>query len=239
MNREMLLESNNIHFEPTLKNISQMAARLFSSSEEPFVDDFPQNDSEINNMNKSISNSTHDDDDSWRDVKKIFETFNKQMVPRQTSSLNQQPKIINKITDEQSLSKDQNNKFYCHKNPGISRAAKNSDNVEILQAVDCGGTNSNKENIHDSTDQSPSGGLASKYQLPNSNCSKQEGRNNIEHIKTHSMNTSSFGQVAPITTVPTTIDNSKQTLPLYDQANRVRQVNVEMFTVTLKQANQK
>lgn len=201
MNREMLLESNNIHFEPTFKNISQMVAKLFNSSDEPFVDDFAPNDAEIKNMNISIARLPHDADGSWRDVKKIFETFNKQTVTPQTSSKNQQQ---NTHKDEHLLSKDQNNKLHQH---------KNLDNYNAIKNIDCEETNSNKENIHDSVDQSS----ASTHQLLNSKCSIQGSRNNIETIKS--------------------IDDSKQTA--YDQTNRVRQVNVEMFTVTLKHTNQK
>lgn len=219
----MLLESNNVHFEPTLKNISQIAAKLFSSCEEPIVDDFPQDDGATANTNDTIADAAHDDDGSWRDVKKIFETFNKQMDTAQTSNRSQQQKTLNECKGERLLTKSQSNKPPYYKDFNNFKSTKSVDTMKSVEDVESNDLNSNKENRQDSVDQLSG--------------STQGSRNSSEHTKYYNINTPSSVEVVSPITVPTYIDNSKQTVRLNDQTNRVRQVNVEMFTVTLKHAN--
>lgn len=218
----MLLESNNILFEPTLKNISQMAAKLFGSSEEPIVDDFPQDDGGTSNTNDSIANAAHDDDGSWKDVKKIFETFNKQVVAAQASNRNQQQKTLVESKEERLFSKGRSNKLLYQKDFDNFKATKSDGTSKSVEDVENEEFNSNKENRQGSVDQ-----------LQSLNGS----RNNGEHIKSHNINTPSSVQLVSSTAVPNHNDIWKQTARLNDQTNRVRQVNVEMFTVTLKHAN--
>lgn len=222
MNREMLLESNRIHFEPTLKNISQMASKLFSSSEEPLVDNFPQNGDEMNNINTSIIKTAYDDDGGWKDVQKIFETFNKQVVTPQNSNKNQEQKTVNDSKADYALSKDQTNKLHFKATKSVGTA------VEAVHDVECVGMNSNKENIHDSVVQKRSEKISAPltFQLTNST---QE--NIVGPVKLSNINTPSSVQIDTSTKDP------KQTATLNNQSNRVRQVNVEMFTVTLKNTN--
>lgn len=230
MNREMLLECNNIHFESKLGNIRQMASKLFSSGAKPFVDDFPQDGIEMSNMNVSNDGDDEKTDGSWKDVKKIFETFNKQMVTPQTSNHNQQQKILNERKDGHSrkLIKDQNTKLSHRKN--FDQATTEISTSEAVHDVECGETNANKENILDLIDK-----RSPQYRHQSSNCSIQESRIKIETIQ--STNGSASSSAQSYTPVSTFVDNSKQDSSLYDQSNRVRQVNVEMFTVTLKRSD--
>lgn len=196
-----------------------MAAKLFSSSEEPDVDDFPQGEGVSSNTNNSMASSAHNDDSSWGDVKKIFETFNKQLVTAQASNQSQQQKILIENKKERLLSKSQSNKLVHFK------TTKGVDTMKLktVENVQSEELNSNKENTLDSVDQS---------RILNN--SIHGSRNNSEHIKSLNILTPS---VSSCTTVSTYIDNSKQTARSNDQTNRVRQVNVEMFTVTLKHGN--
>lgn len=237
MNREMLLESNNIHFESKLRNIRQMASKLFSLSEEPFVDDFPQDGVEVNNIN-ILNDDDEKNDHSWRDVEKIFETFNKQIDTPQILNQNQQQKLLNERKDGHShrkLIKDQNNELHHRKDKATTPKIYTS---ETVHNVESGEMNANKENIRESIDQRTSADLAPPHQLQNSNCSVQESRFKIKPIQSQNINSSSSSvQAVPSKPVPTIFDSSKQASSLYDQSNRVRQVNVEMFTVTLKRTD--
>lgn len=205
----MLLESNNIRFEPTLKNISQMAAKLFGSNEEPMVDDFPQDDAGTSNTNDPIDNNG---DGSWRDVEEIFETFNKPVAICQALRRSQQRETLIESKEEQS------DKLAHHKDFDDFKATKR---VGIMKSADDVGSDelsSNKKYRLDSTDQ-----------LQNL---KGSG-NNCEHLKSPK-NIPSSVQVVSSTTVPNQVDISEQTARQNDQTNRVRQVNVEIYTLTLK-----
>lgn len=215
----MLLESNNIHFESKLGNLRQMVPKLFSSNEKPIIDDFLQDDVETNNMNMSNDDDGGNSDGSWNDVKEIFETFNKQTVIPQTSNQGQQRKLLDERQNRHSLRqmvKDQNNKLHHSKD----KATKEICTPESVYEVERGEENANKENIRDPNDQRTSSDLASQYQLQSSNYSGQGSGKNVESIQTQNKNIPSSSSV--------------QASTVGDQSNRVRQVNVEMFTVTLK-----
>lgn len=226
----MLLESNNINFEPKLQNIRQIASKLFSSGEEPLVADF-LNDT-INDMDNSLAKHNEESDGSWKDIKQIFETFNKQTDAPRTSIPDQQQQIIlteNKV--QHSHNQPHYDKSFITQNVGGK-----INTVQTVQDFENREMNANKENIHGSIDQGTSASLSSQSSLQNSSCSVKgsEIETEAEAIQLQNKATSPSTQIIPITSFPNRFDDSKQVSSLNDNPNRVRQVNVEMFTVTLK-----
>lgn len=239
MNLEMLLETNNIRFDSKLGNIRQMVSKLFNSNEEPIVDNFSLDGVEINNINiPNFHIHGEKTDGSWIDVKNIFETFNTQTITHQTSSQNQQQKLSDERRNQQSLRKllkDQSNKLDHRKD--FDEARMEDHTSETVYDTECGEMNANKENMRDSIDPRASAGLTSKSQLQNSIYSIQESKVKAEPIHLLNENIFSSVQSGSSTRISPSRDNSKHAPSLLDQSNRIRQVNVEMFTVSLKRSD--
>lgn len=218
MNREMLLESNNIDFEPKLQNIGEMASKLINSGQEPLVDDV-SNDG-INNMNTSIANHNEETEGSWKDVMQIFETTNK-------------PKNASKTTNYKVQQSHNQNKH--SKGIDSQKAVKKIDTIETVQDVDYRKTNANKENIDATISPNILVSSSSQYPLQSSYCSIQ-GKSNIDTETIQSQNGAAppTRQSVSLTSFPSSTNDSKPVSSINDHPNRVRQVNVEMFTVTLK-----
>lgn len=233
MERELLLESNQIHFEP-LHNIRQMVSKLFSSSEEPLLDDNSSGSIDTNNMTVPIDSLIHNGaekiDDSWRDVNKIFETINKQMVRSHSTSQYLRQNIINGNEDGHrlnSLIPSQSNKHHYAKSSGSRKVTTTLDSVQIDQKEVHGETDANKENVTGVRDRKAADAVASRT----ADCAKQRSKIESEPNQTRNGNMASSQST---TLVPCDFSNSKQDQFLNEQSNRVRQVNVEMFTITLK-----
>lgn len=231
MNREMLLENNNIHFEPKVQNIRQMASKLFSSSEEPLVDDLPFTVFDIN-VNAAMHSDNNETDTNWTDVKEIFDNFNKPIITSQTTVQNKE--IFNKHEDgfPHKLISDPNSKIHGN---GFNMEKKPSivDTVGALKSSPYREIHANKENIEDSVDRRASNSVESSYKSQFSGCSEQGNKIKSKVIQLKNENTLSSEQDVFSISVSSLINLNEAPIT-NDHSNRVRQVNVEMFAVSLK-----
>lgn len=229
MDREMLLESNNIHFEPTLQNVRKMATKLFGSTEQPVTDELSLNNSNMDKKSVSIAGPSHDDagknEDSWRDVENIFENLNNAAITSSSSE-----KLSNEIEDVSQfndLKTNQNNKIVHNQN---SKTARDEiDTVQTGQNMQHNVLSANKENIFDSNDCIITDRKTSQDPLPSSDLSGQKYRIKKETIQAQNGHMVS----SQVSEMPSGLKHLPP-VPSLNVSNRVRQVNVEMFTISLK-----
>lgn len=229
MNYEMLLASNNVCYEPKIQNIRQLVSKLYSSNAEPMIDDDLCSDNgDVNAQNfKSLGNRSDAEgetqkDGSWMDVREIFETFNKQISAESTDRSQQKDNLKEHKTDQSNLllnhGKQSQNKDGIQNKMNVRKYANAED---IDKATENIKLNEDKENVNVSKERDTLNMTRSQNSSPPSNQAVLVERNSSDITNT-TMSVPSF-------------DNLNKALPpVNDLPNRVRQVNVEMFTVTLK-----
>lgn len=206
MNREMLLESNHIKFEPKLLNIRQMIEKIFDANEEPIIDDnlcspaSIKSDS-VKNVETSEKIASVEIDRSWSDVKEIFATLNKQAATSKNTYCNKLVKA-----EGQNVVK--------------SNSKSEGECLKIQKFIQ------NKENTFDRMDQNTPKIMSTTNSLVHSinNVSVREFNSNVTKVE---LATEKSNILSPII-------NSAELKTVGDPSSHVRQLNVEMFTITLK-----
>lgn len=217
MNREMLLESNNIDFEPKLLYIRQMVEKIFKANEEPIIDDVLCSPASIKlegvNKVETLENNV-EIDRSWSDVKEIFATLNKQATTSKNSFCNQSVE-------------DDKRKIVQTKRKIAEKCSKIQESVR------------NKENRFDETEHNTQKiGPTTKSSVHSiKNASDQEFNSIVNSNTTVELATEKSNVLSPMKSSSSTT-NSAELKPSSSSVNNtsghVRQLNVEMFTVTLK-----
>lgn len=228
MNREMLLEKHKINFEPKLSNIRQMVERQYNQNESPIIDDVPffleksfrdtvcvSNPTSPQHDNIFESDETHLKD-NWEEVKEIFDNFNSQTTQ-------------NNCKQNVPAQRDENTILMLPNECESHALFTSKFNIDYAKIGNCNAESTeNKENVKEyNIENDIKVSTSFKSLTPSSSGFTQSPHSNDVTEKfmkpSQSKSWSSLNK-----------DLTQITSSTCDIQNRIRQVNVEMFTVKLK-----
>lgn len=213
MNREMLLENNSISFDRKLQNIRQMVEKKFGPNEEPMIDDVvcSVDESSTKNICASETNdlSVNEPTESWSDVEEIFANINGRLPTAENTSKGKRYKNLSQADNTIIMLPDEKD-IPREQNSIFSTNNTDSMNecVKGIKTNEATEPIENKENINHLSEKMPTNTIGLSPEKANETVS------------------SNF--------CPSKFTDKSEHNCTQDSQNRVRQVNVEMFTVTLK-----
>lgn len=205
----MLLESNNISFDSKLHNIRQLVDKKFGPNEDPIIDDVlysaDDNFTKADVTLKTDDLSENDFTESWSDVKEIFSNINSRLPIAKNTPKVQQIKHFAPVDNTIIMLPEEQETL---RETLLIRPTNNTISMgEYAKGTEVAKSIENKENINH-VNQKTNSFIALSPEKTNesisASCSPPIKTNNFEHNSTN------------------------------DSQHRVRQVNVEMFTVTFK-----
>lgn len=211
MNREMLLENNCISFDRKLQNIRQMVETKFGPNAEPMIDEVvcSVDDSSTKNICASETNdlSVNEPTESWSDVKEIFANINGHLPAAENTQKGKRYKNLGQADNTIIMLPDEEEipREKCSVFSTNNTASMN-ECFKGIKTTEATEPIENKENINHLSKEIPTIGLSPE--------------------KTNETVSSNI--------CPSIFTDKSEHNCTQDSQNRVRQVNVEMFTVTLK-----
>lgn len=207
-NREILLENNNIKFEAKPQNIRQIVEKEYSSIEEPMIDNFDLENIPSQRATDSKKDKT---DNCWTDLKYIVSTFSQPSKMQNTNAECDSDHTIIILPSEKST---------AH-NPGALNKFRTYNEINEL---------SHSENASFEKQEIMSSDMSTQPSCP------QLSSNNIMLNKNAEFNATNMKTPINLKTdkmysteLKAEVNQNSKSL-----SGSIKQINVEMFTVTLK-----